>query len=72
MTKVRSLRNLIGNQLDVHSCWMLTRSLETLRLRMDKAFANAREVADWLRRPARWWSASPIWARRARLGARPR
>jgi methionine-gamma-lyase len=42
------LRNLIGNQLDVHSAWMLTRSLETLRLRMDKAFANAREVADWL------------------------
>ena len=49
MTRIRSLRNLIGNQLDVHSCWMLTRSLETLRLRMDKAFANAREVADWLR-----------------------
>jgi methionine-gamma-lyase len=48
MKKVRSLRNLIGNQLDVHSCWMLTRSLETLRLRMDKSFANAREVADWL------------------------
>ncbi len=48
MKKVRSLRNLIGNQLDVHSCWMLTRSLETLRLRMDKAFANAREVAEWL------------------------
>jgi methionine-gamma-lyase len=50
MRKVRSLRNLIGNQLDVHSCWMLTRSLETLRLRMDKAFANAAEVAAWLAR----------------------
>ncbi len=49
MKKIRSLRNLIGNQLDVHSAWMLTRSLETLRLRMDKAFENAREVADWLR-----------------------
>ena len=48
MKKVRSLRNLIGNQLDVHSAWMLTRSLETLRLRMDKAFDNARVVADWL------------------------
>jgi methionine-gamma-lyase len=48
MRKIRSLRNLIGNQLDVHSAWMLTRSLETLRLRMDRAFANAREVADWL------------------------
>jgi len=48
MRKIRSLRNLIGNQLDVHSAWMLTRSLETLRLRMDRAFTNAREVADWL------------------------
>jgi methionine-gamma-lyase len=48
MKKVRSLRNLIGNQLDVHSAWMLTRSLETLRLRMDKAFDNAKVVADWL------------------------
>ena len=52
MRRVRSLRNLIGNQLDVHSCWMLTRSLETLRLRMDKAFANAAEVAAWLQAPA--------------------
>jgi methionine-gamma-lyase len=49
MRKVRSLRNLIGNQLDVHSCWMLTRSLETLRLRMDHAFASAEEVAAWLK-----------------------
>ncbi len=49
MKKVRSLRNLIGNQLDVHSAWMLTRSLETLRLRMDKAFDSAAVVADWLR-----------------------
>lgn len=48
MRKVRSLRNLTGNQLDVHSAWMLTRSLETLRLRMDQAFANAAVVAQWL------------------------
>ncbi len=48
MRKVRSLRNLIGNQLDVHSAWMLTRSLETLRLRMDRAFESAGAVARWL------------------------
>jgi methionine-gamma-lyase len=48
MRKVRALRNLIGNQLDVHSAWMLTRSLETLRLRMDQAFTNAAAVARWL------------------------
>ena len=49
MRKIRGLRNSIGNQLDVHSAWMLTRSLETLRLRMDRAFANAREIAEWLK-----------------------
>ena len=49
MRKVRALRNSIGNQLDVHSAWMLTRSLETLRLRMDRAFSSAATVADWLR-----------------------
>jgi methionine-gamma-lyase len=64
MKKVRSLRNLIGNQLDVHSCWMLTRSLETLRLRMDKAFANARDVAQWL-------AGHPAVERVAYLGAAP-
>jgi methionine-gamma-lyase len=48
MKKVRAIRNLIGNQLDVHSAWMLTRSLETLRLRMDQAFDNAAVVAEWL------------------------
>ena len=60
MRKIRSLRNSIGNQLDVHSCWMLTRSLETLRLRMDRAFANAREIADWLKaQPTRGARALP-------------
>jgi len=48
MKKVRALRNLTGNQLDVHSAWMLTRSLETLRVRMDQAFENAATVANWL------------------------
>ncbi|HWF00631.1 MAG TPA: cystathionine gamma-synthase family protein [Caulobacteraceae bacterium] len=49
MRKVRSLRNSIGNQLDVHSAWMLTRSLETLRLRMDRSFASAQTIAAWLK-----------------------
>lgn len=64
MRKVRATRNLIGNQLDVHSAWMLTRSLETLRLRMDQAFANAAAVAAWL-------SAHPRVERVAYLGALP-
>lgn len=64
MKKVRALRNLIGNQLDVHTAWMLTRSLETLRLRMDQAFANASMVARWL-------ASHPRVERVAYLGALP-
>ncbi|HUZ14188.1 MAG TPA: cystathionine gamma-synthase family protein [Caulobacteraceae bacterium] len=48
VAKVRSLRGLLGNQADAHGAWMLTRSLETLRLRMDGSFAGAAEVAAWL------------------------
>lgn len=46
---VKALRGAIGTQLDAHSCWMLSRSLETLSIRMVKADANARLVADYLR-----------------------
>lgn len=46
---IKALRGAIGTQLDAHSCWMLGRSLETLSLRMDKANANARLVAEFLR-----------------------
>jgi methionine-gamma-lyase len=46
---VKMLRSSIGTQLDPHSCWMLGRSLETLSLRMEKANANAKIVAEFLR-----------------------
>ena len=49
MKPVKALRGAIGTQLDPHSCWMLGRSLETLSIRMEKANANARLVADFLR-----------------------
>ena len=45
---IRALRGAIGTQLDPHSCWMLGRSLETLSIRMEKANANARIVAEFL------------------------
>jgi methionine-gamma-lyase len=45
---VRALRSAIGTQLDPHSCWMLSRSLETLALRMRRAAANAAKVAQFL------------------------
>jgi methionine-gamma-lyase len=46
---IKALRGAIGTQLDPHSCWMISRSLETLSIRMERADQNARRVADYLR-----------------------
>ena len=46
---IKALRGSVGTQLDPHSCWMLGRSLETLAIRMQRADANARLVAEFLR-----------------------
>lgn len=45
---VRATRSAFGFQLDPHSAWMLSRSLETLALRMERAAQSGREVAKWL------------------------
>jgi len=47
---VRAMRGLFGCQLDPHSCWMVTRSLETVSLRMEKAATSAARVAAFLSR----------------------
>lgn len=49
MASIRALRSAIGTQLDPHSSWMIGRSLETLSLRMEKAWHNAEKVAAFLR-----------------------
>ncbi len=49
LTPVRGMRGAMGSQLDPHTCWMLTRSLETLTLRMEKAASNGEIVARFLR-----------------------
>ncbi len=48
LKQVRLTRSAFGSQLDPHSSWMIARSMETLVLRMDKATASGRKVADWL------------------------
>ncbi|MBY0611922.1 MAG: cystathionine gamma-synthase family protein [Beijerinckiaceae bacterium] len=48
MTPVRMLRSLLGGNLDPHSCWMLSRSLETVSLRMQRCAENATKIATWL------------------------
>jgi methionine-gamma-lyase len=45
LAPIRAMRSAIGAQLDPHSCWMLTRSLETLSLRMTRAATSAGVVA---------------------------
>lgn len=53
MKDIKALRSAIGTQLDPHSSWMIGRSLETLSLRMERADANARLVADYLQAHAK-------------------
>jgi methionine-gamma-lyase len=48
MRAVRQLRGAIGTQLDPHSAWMLSRSLETLSLRMNEGCRNAGIVTRYL------------------------
>ncbi len=49
MAPVRKLRSGMGTNLDPNTCWMLARSLETVKLRMQAAFDGADEVAEFLR-----------------------
>jgi methionine-gamma-lyase len=48
--KIIRMRSALGTQLDAHTCWMLLRSLETLQVRAERACANARRIAEYLRR----------------------
>src|SRR5438270_2825326 len=49
MKPIRLLRGAIGTHVDPHSSWMISRSLETLALRMERGNSNARIVAEYLR-----------------------
>ena len=47
--RVAVFRTILGTMTDPHTAWLLLRSLETLKLRMDAAEAGARKVAAYLR-----------------------
>jgi methionine-gamma-lyase len=47
--QVRAMRNTIGTIVDPNTAWMLSRSLETLELRMTRAGENAAKVCEFLR-----------------------
>ena len=48
MTRVKAMRTFLGTMAGPHTCWLLLRSLETLKLRMTSQMKNARYVADFL------------------------
>ncbi len=48
MGRVKTLRTFLGNMVSPHTAWLLLRSLETLKVRMDQQTKNAQMVADYL------------------------
>lgn len=48
ISRVKVLRTFLGNMSSPHTCWLLLRSLETLKVRMDQQMKNAVKVAELL------------------------
>jgi methionine-gamma-lyase len=48
MQRVKVLRTFLGNMASPNTCWLLTRSLETLKVRMEEQAKNANIVAAML------------------------
>ena len=46
--RVKTLRTFLGNMASPHTCWLLLRSLETLKIRMEQQARNAIDVAHFL------------------------
>jgi methionine-gamma-lyase len=49
LAPVRRMRSTLGTMCDPHTAWLLMRSLETLKLRMEAGAAGAAKVAAFLR-----------------------
>lgn len=48
MKRVKVLRTFLGNMASPHTCWLMLRSLETLKVRMEQQQRNAQKVAEFL------------------------
>jgi methionine-gamma-lyase len=48
LTPIMGYRTILGTMCDPHSGWLIMRSLETLKIRMERSAANARNVAEYL------------------------
>lgn len=49
MQRIKVLRTFLGNMASPNTCWLLLRSLETLKVRMEQQAYNARKVAHYLK-----------------------
>ena len=47
--QLKALRTTWGNHLDPYTAWLVTRSLESVHVRTERAMSNARAVAEYLR-----------------------
>jgi methionine-gamma-lyase len=48
MKRVKTLRTFLGSMASPHTSWLLLRSLETLKIRMEQQARNAAEIAELL------------------------
>ena len=48
LNRVKVLRTFLGNMISPHTAWLLLRSLETLKVRMEQQAANAQKIASFL------------------------
>lgn len=48
IARIKTLRTFLGNMIAPHTGWLLLRSLETLKLRMEKQAENAQSIAERL------------------------
>lgn len=48
LRKIKAMRGSMGLNLDPHTSWMISRSLETLSIRMARAAESGYKVAEWL------------------------
>lgn len=46
---LKTMRTTWGNHLDPYTAWLVTRSLESVHVRTERAMSNARSVAEFLR-----------------------
>jgi methionine-gamma-lyase len=47
--RLKIMRTFLGNMASPHTCWLLIRSLETLKVRLDQQARNAQKIADALK-----------------------